>query len=241
MGKAPSGSFPESVYASAGDKLAINAFRKLFTSSPCKRTGVADTCVVDLDADLALLRGLDLNLLDAQVLAGLPGDSGLRTVSCMPSTAQYNPCSTRCACIPASLFQNTPLCCHDVAEEARRLCGPALQTPQPDSRPTGDGDWKKLAGLDSRWRRRVGECNGTHLARNSLRDVSIASAIPPNSEGRHRTFPTVSAGIVRACVCVVREFVYRGFVESKLMIEEGEGEKSRPGRRKFDNKGHAAP
>jgi hypothetical protein len=38
---------------------------------------MADTRVVDLDADLALLRGLDLDLLDAQVLAGLPGNGSL--------------------------------------------------------------------------------------------------------------------------------------------------------------------
>jgi hypothetical protein len=38
---------------------------------------VADTGVVDLDADLVGLGGSDLDVLDAEVLAGLPGDGGL--------------------------------------------------------------------------------------------------------------------------------------------------------------------
>jgi len=43
-----------------------------------QHTGMADTRVVNLNADLALLRRLDLDLLDAQVLASLPGNGSLR-------------------------------------------------------------------------------------------------------------------------------------------------------------------
>jgi len=39
--------------------------------------GMADTGVVDLNADLASLGGSNLNVLDAEVLACLPGDGGL--------------------------------------------------------------------------------------------------------------------------------------------------------------------
>lgn len=38
---------------------------------------MADTGVVDLDTDLVGLGGSDLDVLDGQVLAGLPGDGGL--------------------------------------------------------------------------------------------------------------------------------------------------------------------
>lgn len=43
--------------------------------------GVADTGVVDLDAHLVGLGGSDLDVLDGEVLAGLPGDGGLSLVS----------------------------------------------------------------------------------------------------------------------------------------------------------------
>jgi hypothetical protein len=41
------------------------------------RTSVADTSVVNLDADLVGTRRKDFNVLNAKGLAGLPGDSGL--------------------------------------------------------------------------------------------------------------------------------------------------------------------
>ena len=40
-------------------------------------TRVADTSVVDLNADLVSLGGRDLNILNAELLASLPGDGGL--------------------------------------------------------------------------------------------------------------------------------------------------------------------
>lgn len=43
--------------------------------------GVADAGVVDLDADLVGLGGSNLNVLDGEVLAGLPGDGSLWMVS----------------------------------------------------------------------------------------------------------------------------------------------------------------
>ena len=52
------------------------------TLNLCARQGirvatcVADTGVVDLDPDLARLGRRDLDVLDAQLLAGLPGDGG---------------------------------------------------------------------------------------------------------------------------------------------------------------------
>lgn len=57
---------------------------------------VADTRVVDLDADFVRLGGCDLDVLDAERLAGLPGNGGLasdglgegRDVSCYCSLAQ---------------------------------------------------------------------------------------------------------------------------------------------------------
>ena len=38
---------------------------------------MADTGVVDLDADLVGLGGSNLNILDGEVLAGFPGNGGL--------------------------------------------------------------------------------------------------------------------------------------------------------------------
>jgi hypothetical protein len=81
MGKAPSGSFPESVYASRRYGVSCCALH----NSKCLRTGMADTRVVDLNADLALLWWLDFDILNAQVLAGLPGNGSLRTVSRRPT------------------------------------------------------------------------------------------------------------------------------------------------------------
>ena len=42
-----------------------------------ERTCVAHSGVVDLNADLVRLGRRDLDILDAQLLAGLPGDGGL--------------------------------------------------------------------------------------------------------------------------------------------------------------------
>jgi hypothetical protein len=50
---------------------------------------MADTRVVNLNADFALLRWLDFDVLDAQVLAGLPGNGSLRTVSWCSTQTQY--------------------------------------------------------------------------------------------------------------------------------------------------------
>jgi hypothetical protein len=47
---------------------------------------MADTGVVDLDADFVRLGRRDLNVLDGEVLAGLPGDCGL--CSCQPQFSQ---------------------------------------------------------------------------------------------------------------------------------------------------------
>lgn len=44
-------------------------------------TGVADTGVVDLNADLMCLGGSNLNVLNAEVLASFPGNCCLRSVS----------------------------------------------------------------------------------------------------------------------------------------------------------------
>lgn len=43
--------------------------------------GMADTGVIDLDADLMGLGHTDLDVLDAEVLASLPGNGGLSTLS----------------------------------------------------------------------------------------------------------------------------------------------------------------
>lgn len=42
---------------------------------------MADTGVVDLDADLVGPRRRDFDVLDAELLAGLPGNGGLQNVS----------------------------------------------------------------------------------------------------------------------------------------------------------------
>lgn len=46
-------------------------------SGECVGISVADTGVVDLDADLVGLWGSDLDVLDGEVLASLPGDGSL--------------------------------------------------------------------------------------------------------------------------------------------------------------------
>ena len=51
-------------------------------------TCVADTSVVDLNAHLMSLRGSDLNVFNAQLLASLPGDSGLAGNSLTRSNCQ---------------------------------------------------------------------------------------------------------------------------------------------------------
>ena len=81
MGKAPSGSLPERVYASA------NLCSQLFTSTCIVRregsfgtggrTGVAHAGVVDFDADFMRFGGFDLHIFDREVFAGFPGYSGL--------------------------------------------------------------------------------------------------------------------------------------------------------------------
>lgn len=58
---------------------------------------VADTGVVDLNADFVCSWGQDFDVFDRQVLAGFPGDGGLRLVSMKPrlcpvSCDCYRPC-----------------------------------------------------------------------------------------------------------------------------------------------------
>jgi hypothetical protein len=76
MGKAPSGSFPESVYASAACQP---------NPSPAyvygRRTGVADSCVVDLDSDFVCFWGRDFNVFDCQIFAGFPCNRSLPDVN----------------------------------------------------------------------------------------------------------------------------------------------------------------
>lgn len=74
MGKAPSGSLPERVYASVGDRKF-----SIVVSSSAQRgwpTCVANTSVVDLDADLVSLGRSYLDIFNGKVLAGLPSDGG---------------------------------------------------------------------------------------------------------------------------------------------------------------------
>lgn len=47
----------------------------------CVGIGVAHTSVVDLNTDLVGFGGSDLDVLNGEVLAGLPGDSGLYMMS----------------------------------------------------------------------------------------------------------------------------------------------------------------
>jgi hypothetical protein len=51
--------------------MAYIGYRRL------ERTGVADTSVVNLNADLVGLRGSDLDVLDGEGLAGSPSNGGL--------------------------------------------------------------------------------------------------------------------------------------------------------------------
>jgi hypothetical protein len=97
MGKAPSGSFPESVYASElGQSHVLQSFNALGFAFAHKhaaaggraqilyeeRTGMADTGVVYLDADLVCLWWCDLDVFNGEVLAGFPGDCGLCVCQC---------------------------------------------------------------------------------------------------------------------------------------------------------------
>ena len=87
-----------------------------------------------------------------------------------------------------------------------RLCGSAFWTPQPDFCHAGNAKLGEARGRGSGWRW-LGEGIRTHLARNGLSLVSIACTIFSPLPQAHRTFPTVSAGIVRASEL---EFVCKG-------------------------------
>ena len=75
MGKAPSGSLPDRVYAS----VAPSALSPVILPGLC--TGMADASVMNLDADLVGSRWGYFDVLDRKVLASLPGDGGLDTMS----------------------------------------------------------------------------------------------------------------------------------------------------------------
>lgn len=62
------------------------------------RTGVADTSVVDLDADLVGPRRANLDVLEAKLLAGLPGDGGLASNG-LPDGSDVSKSLPRSLCI----------------------------------------------------------------------------------------------------------------------------------------------
>lgn len=72
-GNAPSGSLPDSVYASGRHQHSGLGRRNGLVGL----TRVANTREVNLDADLVRLGRGNLDVLDAQVLSGLPGHGGL--------------------------------------------------------------------------------------------------------------------------------------------------------------------
>lgn len=67
MGKAPSGSLPDSVYAS------VSHFSAQLLSMNCSRTSMAHAGVVDLNANFVGLRRSDLYVFYREVFAGFPG------------------------------------------------------------------------------------------------------------------------------------------------------------------------
>jgi len=85
MGKAPSGSLPESVYASVHLRQFLFCRSNSSIYPPMLFIiflGYSLTCVtyagiVDLNADLMCLRRRDLDVLDCKILASLPRDSRL--------------------------------------------------------------------------------------------------------------------------------------------------------------------
>jgi len=56
---------------------------------------VADTGVVDLNADFVCSWGQDLDVFDRELLAGFPGDGGLRVVSMGPRSCPVSRDSNR--------------------------------------------------------------------------------------------------------------------------------------------------
>lgn len=83
MGKAPSGSLPESVYASTAPSSVNHSF--FLAHHWGWHTGMANTRVVDLNSDFVGLWGCDLDGLDAQVLSCLPRNRSLS------KTRRYSP------------------------------------------------------------------------------------------------------------------------------------------------------
>ena len=72
MGKAPSGSFPESVYAS-GDLLALD-----FDRGDYGLTCMTNARIVDFYPDFVGLRRLNLDVLNRKVFASFPSYGGLQ-------------------------------------------------------------------------------------------------------------------------------------------------------------------
>lgn len=72
MGKAPSGSFPDSVYASVSLSYVVSFILQMWDP-----TCVTNTSVVNLDTDFVCLRRGNFNVLEAEFLACFPGDGCL--------------------------------------------------------------------------------------------------------------------------------------------------------------------
>ena len=75
MGKAPSGSLPESVYESRVNLVSYLRIHPL--GLLILLTGMADTCVIDLYPDLMRFWWGDFDILDSEILAGLPSYGSL--------------------------------------------------------------------------------------------------------------------------------------------------------------------
>lgn len=99
IGKAPSGSFPESVYASVTTqnqpRTLLTAGRQRIQLGPqeqrgprCALTCMADSGVVDLNSDFVCLWRRDLDILDAQLLARFPCYRRLASNSLVTSAGQ---------------------------------------------------------------------------------------------------------------------------------------------------------
>lgn len=108
MGKAPSGSFPERVYASV--TRPESAWPSETHGQQCVLTRVADSGVVDLNSDLVCLGRGDLDVLDAQLLACFPcygrlASNGLVTLA---SQLFCLPVSKNCSASPSSFAPEFP-------------------------------------------------------------------------------------------------------------------------------------
>ena len=77
IGKAPSGSLPERVYASTGSQL----FYPRLIGSSTLPTGMADASIINLYSDFICFGCFYLNILDRQILPRFPSYSCLFVVS----------------------------------------------------------------------------------------------------------------------------------------------------------------